>query len=765
MPESGQHSFAGEMTGMRPWLGSWVNAHSGLLAAVGLFATDVGYGFIAYAPLGHAYANTGIIAAFLASILGSLVPALVRGSGPMFGGPRPAQTLIFAALLGSVAGSAAAGDLSRVVMVAITCLTFAGLLQMAFGFLGLGRIIRFTPLPVLAGFTNGVALSMMLSALLIIFTGHTESVWQGLEAADTLARLALVALLLLLMARIYRWLPMLHWSLLGLLFGSLLHAALVQFMPGSSLGGMLPSVTSLHPASGLAALDFSQTVHFDWTDDLFLVLAPAVSLATLNSLESLIIATQQDVAHGTRHDSRRVLFGQGLANVVCGLFGALPTAPSNSRRLVARQMGGQAWSASITFALAMLALLLMTPLFVSTIPKIAVAAVLLYMAFSIIDPWAKNQIRGLLRKEGNVEFQSQLRSNLWVMLAVMTVAVTVNLVAAMAVGVLLSMMLFVRHNSRSIVARVYPGNKRRSAVMRPAAHNEMLNAQGDRIILVELAGPLFFGSGELLMDEIEGLAGKASQFILDFRQVGTIDASGAGAIQRIARHLQQRRVRLLLSSISPTGTRGRMIREANASNAVADDCWFADPDQALEAAEDAMLAGNPLPEPVSTGRSLNLDALRGLDDNQIAIFLEYTEENTYSCGEYLFRRNDPGDTLYLLLAGQVEIRIPVRGGPSKRLIALRAGTLFGEMAILRGAPRSADAVATQDKTELLSLAHVALDRMHREHPDIALTFMRNIGVQLSARLASVTEELRYALSSNQQDLPWPPTPPPAPPGE
>ena len=543
--------------------------------------------------------------------------------------------------------------------------------------------------------------------------------------------------------------PNLHWSLVGLIAGTLLHLLFGQFAAGLNLGPMLPPVTSLAPGSGIAALDFAKPFGFFAERDLLLIMAPALSLATLNSLESLVIANQHDILYGTHYDSKRVLLGQGLANVLCGLLGALPSAPSNSRQLVARQMGGTEWSAAVVFALAMAVVLLLTPLFVGAIPKLVVAVLLLYMAGNIIDPWAKTQLISWWRREGDAAFRAQLRNNLWVMLAVMVVAISVNLVAAMVAGVFLSMMLFVHLNSRSIVSRVYFGNKRHSSVMRPLAHIETLKAQGKRIALVELTGPLFFGSGDLLKEEIEGLAKKVQYIILDFRQVGTVDASGAGAIQRIAQRLQRRNVRLFIASLAFDSSYGRMIVESGRRNMLPDHYWFASPDLALEAAEDALLESSGPAESQAADKTINLEALSDLDDDQIAVLLNYTQENNFDCDEVLFRRKDPGDVLYILLAGQVEIRIPVKGGASRRLIALRPGTLFGEMAVLRGTPRSADAIVTAENTEILSLSKTALDKLHREHPDIALTLMRNIGIQLAARLASATDELRYALASNQ----------------
>lgn len=727
---------------------SLANLRGGVSVAVGLFASDVGYGFIAYAALGIAFANTGIIAAFMASIVGSLIPALIRGSGPLIGGPRPAQTLIFAAMISSVAAYGVGDDFSRIILGGMACVALAGVVQAGFGLLGLGRIIRYVPVPVLAGFTNGVALSMIVSAASIILNGQESSAGSQ-SAADILYRLSFGVVLLFLMVRIHRWVPTLHWSFIGLIVGTLGHLLLGQFVADLHLGSMLPAVTSLHPGSGIGALQFDRPFDIVLERDLLLIIAPAVSLAVINSLESLVMANQHDTIDGTPYDSKRVLVGQGVANIVGGLLGALPSAPSHSRQSVARQLGGNDWSVSIIFAVSMAVILFLTPLFVGMIPKLVVAVLLLYMAVQIIDPWGRSQIISWWKKEGDAEFRAQLRSSLLVMAVVMSVAVAFNLVAAMGVGVFLSMFLFVRHNSRSIISRIYYGNKRHSSVMRSLAHVELLKTEGEQIALVELDGPLFFGSGDFLKEEIDALPEKIRHIILDFRQVGTIDASGAGAVQRIAHRLHKRNARLTVASLSPHSSQGRMIRESSLHNALPESHWFESADQALEVAEDKLIEASAIHDCEAANRMIHLDALRDLSDEQVAKLLNYTEESTHQTGEILFKRNDFGDRLYLLLNGQVEILAPVTGGHSRRLVALRPGTLFGEIAVLRGTPRSADAMVTADGTEILSLTKAELDRLHQEHPDIALALMRNISIQLASRLGSVTDELHYALAISQ----------------
>lgn len=716
-------------------------ARSGILVAAGLFATDVGYGFLAHAPLGQAYAQGGIVAAFLASIIGTLVPALAGGSGPTLGAPRPAQTLVYAALLAQLVTIHGVHDLGRIALLGSACVLLAGLLQAGFGLLGLGRAIRYAPLPVLAGFTNGVAVSMLVSAALMVLPAS------GVGPEGIAARLAVMGGLVFLMLRSRRWFPMLHGSLVGLLAGSALYLLADWAGAGLLLGETLPAMTTLQPLGGLLGKGLALPVAIDWPQDLLIIAAPALTIATVNSIESLVIASNRDRALGTRHDSQRVLIGQGLANCLCGLLGGLPTAPSNSRLLVSRQTGGDGRMASLAFSLAAALILCLAPYFVAAIPKIAVAALLVLMAYGIADRWSLSQVEVLLRGEGDAGYRAQVRNNLWVMLAVMATALVINLVAAMAAGVLLAMVLFVRDNSRSVVSRVFSGDKRRSTVMRPLAEQAVLKRNGRSILLVELAGPLFFGSAELMVDEVELLAERASHIILDFRQVGAIEASGAGAIRRLAHGLAQRGVWLGLSSISRGETRGRMIGAAEASYALPRERWFDDPDHALEAAEEALLAAARGRQAAAPPALADLDALRGLDPGQIDTLFSYTREMRLALGDFIFRQHEPGDALYLLMAGRVEIRLEAHGGAQgKRLAVLKPGAFFGEMAVLRSAPRSADALSAAEATVVRRLGDDGLARLHAEHPEIAMALMRNIGAHLAVRLAAATEDLRYALA-------------------
>ena len=264
---------------------------------------------------------------------------------------------------------------------------------------------------------------------------------------------------------------------------------------------------------------------------------------------------------------------------------------------------------------------------------------------------------------------------------------------------------------------------------------------------MELDGPLFFGSGESLLDEVERLSVSARHLILDFRHVDNIEASGAAALQRIARSLAESGIRLYIAGIRGDSVRARLIQTAGLRDHVPHDGWFPDIDHALEAAEDSLLRDRGMPVDDEAGCAWHdMDALRGLDVQQIENLRGYGQHLRLGRGAFVFRKGDLGNALYLVTMGRVEIRLNLHDEiTSHRLVGLRPGTVFGELALLRGGIRSADAVVATEKAELLVMTGPNLDRLQQDRPDIARLFFRNIASLMAGRIASSSEDLRYAL--------------------
>lgn len=710
------------------------------VAALGFLAADVGFGMVAFAPLGLTHLADGVAAAFLAVVVGSLVPALVRGAGAFPAGPHSAQMLIVAALVATLVGSSAqTPSFAHIAFMVGLCVALAGLIQMAFGLLRLGRVIKFTPLPVLSGFFNGVALSMALAA----FKGIAP-LGAAYGVTDMAVRVLFAGALLAFMAWSFRRWPQFHWSLAGLVGGLALFYLLNELNFAAPLGERLPQVENrLPPLLPLREL-WLNGVHQPWPEYLHLLAPPAFALAIFNSLESLVTANHQDTHSDIRHDANRVLFGQGLANVVGGLLGALPSAPSYSRLTISRQAGSATCAAALIYAFAVALLVIFAAPLLAYIPKLVVSVVMLYLAYTLIDAWSRKQVPLWLLGKGERHY---LDANLLVMGCVMLLALAFNLVVAMAAGMVIAMFLFVRSHSQSIVSRVLRGDVRHSVVTRPEEQMALLRDQGGRIALVELDGPLFFGSADGLLDEMERLAQDARYVILDFRRVNDVEMSGAGMVQRIGRMFGKQGIRLSMAAISPAEERGRMLLAASPHNHLPLERWHADADLALEAVEDELLGQHGLHHGDSPERDLTvMDILRGMSKADIDVLLSVMKRTGFHRGDTLFHKGDEGDELYVVVRGSVEIHLPLAGdGVYRRLAEFRPGIVFGEMAILQGGIRSADAVAVSEVLEVLSLSRSALEQLRRDHPAVAYTLMHNISRQMATRLAATNAELRYAL--------------------
>jgi SulP family sulfate permease len=155
--------------------------------------------------------------------------------------------------------------------------------------------------------------------------------------------------------------------------------------------------------------------------------------------------------------------------------------------------------------------------------------------------------------------RTTLLANYLVMLSVVSIAALSNLITAVFFGVLAAMFLFVRRNSGSIIQRELRGDTHRSLRQRSLSRMRELEREGWRIVLLELKGPLFFGTADQLSREAERVAAKADYLILDFRHATEIDVTGLRILQQAAVRVGTSNCRLLFASIRPHGTRGRML--------------------------------------------------------------------------------------------------------------------------------------------------------------------------------------------------------------
>jgi len=716
----------------------------GIASALVSLAIALTLGLLAFGALGAEHADLGVRAAFATIVLAAPVASLLGGVPVPGAGPRASSTLILAAFIASCAADPGLGapGMPRTVAVlflAAATLAASGLLQIGFGLARLGTLARFVPYPVVAGFMNGVAILIVLWQLpyLIGLAGPVTSatLLDALPATQpwTLLVGAATAALIWIIASRWRRAPA---ALLALVGGTALYYGIAATMPSAALGPRLGEIdTTFALPLALAPLGTGAggaLLAAQWPA----MLGTAAALAIIGSLDSLLAAAAIDVAHNTSHRPNRELVGLGLGNLAAGALGGIPLSFSPNLARSAFRAGARTRAAALVSAATLAAVWLVGAGALAYVPMVVLAGIMTTVGVSLIDHWT----RQLVRQLGRGGLERDAWSSLAVVALVCVVTVVFDFVVAVTFGLIASMALFIASMNRSLVRASWTGAQRASRRVYPASQARRLREQADAIRILELEGPVFFGTVHRLDNEVQVLARAARFVILDFRRVGTIDATGAVMLDQVARRLAADGVRLLLAHVTAEGRHGRTLAQFQ-TPARSPNEWFEDTDRALEAAEMALLGE----ETEAARAELPLAATSltaGFGPGDCDRVREFLERRELREGETLFREGEAGDRLYVLTRGSVTISTAA-GRAAQRIGTFEAGVIFGEMAMLDGAARSATAVADR-AVVVYSLSSAALARLRASAPELADRLLVNVARHLANRLRLTTDALRAA---------------------
>ncbi|MCL4698283.1 MAG: cyclic nucleotide-binding domain-containing protein, partial [Burkholderiaceae bacterium] len=616
---------------------------------------------------------------------------------------------------------------------------------------GLARLAHFVPQPVLAGFVNGVALLIIVSqippllgAAPLAAPAQWPGALEGAGAGPLVLGLGTAACIVVVARLRPRW-PAL---LVGLIAGFIAAQALRALSPDLSPGPLVDTASAALPPGAA----WMPVVDDDAADFVVRhatsIAVTAVLLALVGSLESMLAIVSIEQGSGRRVAADRELAALGLANVLGGLVGALPAVMLRAGAVAVRQAGGSGPLAALAAAATSLAVFVFAGPALALAPQAVLAGVMVMVGFSLFDRWSVQvgrrwwqAVRGGTLAEGD-----DTPVGLALMLVVCVLTVAQGVAAGVAVGVVLSLVVFVRRVNRSLVRAQLSGMARPSRRIYPGAIEARLLGLRSRIALLELEGALFFGSGAQLPERAEALAPPVRFVVFDLRRVGTVDESGAMLLHEVAQRLARRGQELLLA-----GTGGHVARSLRAFApwaAGGAPRQFADADQAMEAAEAALLteaaqADAALATLLAAESELPLQAcslVRGLAPRELTQVAAVMQRRELRAGEVVVRQGDEAEALYVVTRGSVSAVVVVRDAAAprtQRFASLGPGTMFGEMALLDQAGRSADAVADIDAC-LQVLSRETVEAMLREHPELAAKLYRNIAAHLGERLRAAS---------------------------
>ncbi len=679
-----------------------------LTATAILLPQAMAFGVTLFAVAG-ADAASGAYAGLVTTAALCLISGLIGGAPGVISAPTgPALVLLTSALaVLSAQGLSGATLLLALAMVVV----LAGGFQFLIGLSGGGKLIKYIPSPVISGFMTGSAILMIksqLKAVTGVGAGDLWLDWRWLPAVAALVTIVGVRL-------VPRFAPRVPGPIAGLVLGTLAFHGLVAVHGGTApgpwligkLAGFQSDAIGL-PLAGLRSLPYA------------VMLPTAAALAVLSALNTLLAAVIADAVTGLRHNARRTLMGQGIGTIASALLGGIGGSGTTAATVIAVKSGGGRWVATAVGAL----FLFMTAFaggLGSVLPIGALAGVIIAVAFDVADrdvlAWAR---QGRTRQDA--------------MIAVLVTAITVlyNLVAAIGVGVAIAILMFIREQiAQPVVSRRSNAREARSIKARPEAERTLLDEHGERIVLFELRGNLFFGTTDRLIDEVGPALHGPNWVILHLRKVTHIDLTAVKLLQQIANRLHEHGGLLLFCELHAEAGVGedfadalRLISDKRANAPVR---TFNGRDEALEFAENALL------EALNYSRTRIDDAValasnsiaRYLNSSQVELLLQHLEPRHLDVDASLFIEGQLGDELYLVMCGQVEIQLRTTTHHYKRLAIYGAGSFFGELALLKQGPRAAHAIIAAP-TDLLVLSMQAFERIKQQEPALAIALLTAI---------------------------------------
>ena len=472
-------------------------------------------------PLALAFgvaSGLGPIAGMYGAIIVGFFAAFMGGTPTNVSGPTGPMVVVLAGLFASVSGD---------VGLILTAVMLAGLIQIAFGVIKLGDFIRLVPYPVVSGFMSGIGVIIIILQLDATL-GHAAPAGTipgltYLPTALTSINWSALAVAVVTLVVVYSW---------PTTWGKYLPAPLAALTAGTVLSlfiGTMPILGDI--PSGLPSFHmpvFEQSA-------MMLVVEAAFILAVLGSIDSLLTSLVADNMTRTRHDSNKELIGQGVGNAVAGLFGGIAGAGATMRTVVNIRSGGVTRLSGMIHSVVLVAVVLGVGPLAAYIPHAALAGVLIKVGLDIIDfSYLKNAHRGP-------------RWDLLLMALVLGLTVLVDLITAVAAGVILAALGYVRQVAKSQLDDLLS----RPLSSTSDEEKAMLHALRDRVTVFEFGGPLSFGAAADVGHHVrERYKDGLRAIVLDFRRVPFIDVSASRAVETIACDAKRAGKRVLVSGMS-----------------------------------------------------------------------------------------------------------------------------------------------------------------------------------------------------------------------
>ena len=466
----------------------------------------------------------------ITAIVAGFIIAACGGSKVQIGGPTGAFIVIVY------------GIIQQYGMQGLTIATLmAGVFLILLGVLRLGTIIKYIPYPIVVGFTSGIAVTIFTTQIKDLLGMDMAQVpsdfiekWiayahnlGSIDLWSTIVGLASVAIIALM--------PRLSSKVPGSLVAIIVMTVAVLLLQHYGIATSVETIGDRFSIS--SALPDASVPPLSW-DAVKSLVAPALTIAVLGAIESLLSATVADGVTGDRHDSNTELIGQGLANIASPLFGGIPATGAIARTMANITGGGRTPVAGIIHAVVLLLIFLFLMPLARYIPMACLAGVLVVVSYGM-SGW--RSFRALMRNP---------KSDVTVLLLTFFLTIIFDLTIAIEVGLLCACLLFMRRMAETTEVRAILDeiDLNEDADMERGNLEHLTIPEG--VEVYEINGPFFFGAGNRFEDIMSRYGDRPRVRIIRMRKVPFIDSTGLHNLENLCLMSQREGITIVLSGVN-----------------------------------------------------------------------------------------------------------------------------------------------------------------------------------------------------------------------
>ena len=455
--------------------------------------------------------GAGPAAGLYGSVLVGLFAALFGGTPTLISEPTGPMTVVMTAVIANLTAT----DPDNGIVMAFTVVMLAGLFQISFGLLKLGKYITMMPYNVVSGFMSGIGLILIILQIgpflgqaspkggVIGTIENIPELLSNINPIETSLAVLTVVILFYMPIKLKKIVPA---PLVALVVGTII--SIVFFSDNIRRIGEIPS--------GLPSLQLPYLT----ADQLQLMLVDAIVLAMLGCIDALLTSVVADSLTRTQHDSNKELIGQGLGNLASGLFGGIPGAGATMGTVVNINTGARTALSGITRAVILMVVVLGAGSLTAQIPMAVLAGIAFQVGIKIID-W------GFLKRAHHISWKSAV-----IMYAVIGLTVFVDLITAVGIGVFIANVLTIDRLTQLKSEDVKAITDADDAIILDNDEKELLDRAEGRILLFHLSGPMIFGISKAISRQHTHL-NNYEVLIVDLSEVPHMGVTSALAIENV----------------------------------------------------------------------------------------------------------------------------------------------------------------------------------------------------------------------------------------